>query len=127
MKSLMIIMKWINSCGYDSNEINFLDYMKTKNFVLIKKDDEYCFTEDLISNLKDMKLNPDNYFDEDFQPKIVVGETYFYKERMFCKESKAFLNFIKKVKKYYQKKIKNYKSIRSLEYRRIHGKFPKLQ
>jgi len=106
MKSLMITIKWKSTYGYDETDIIHINHMKTKDFVLIKKDNEYCSTKDLILNYKDMLSNPEEYFNETFQPKIVVGECYFYQDRMFCRETFVLNKFIKKVKTYYEKKTK---------------------
>jgi len=125
MSSLLLTVKWDEIFGYDSNDTNYLNYMKTKDFVIMKKDNEYCTTKILINNYRDMFQNPDNYFVEDLIPKIIIGKIYFYKERMFCLESKAFLNFVKKVKNYYKKKLLHYRSVKNLEHRRLFGKYPR--
>ena len=123
MKSLMITIKWVNNYGYDESDIKHLSYMKTKDFVLIKKDNEFCSTEDLISNHTDMILNYNGYT----EAKLFIGDSYFYNDRMFCKETISFTNFISKVKNYYKNKLKKYKSIKYLEHRRLFGKYPTIK
>ena len=47
-----------------------------------------------------------NYYDDDFFPKLMIGELYFYNQRLFCRKSHAIENFIGKVKRYYSDKIR---------------------
>ena len=82
-----------------------------------------CSTEDLISNHKDMILNYNGYT----KAKLFIGDSYFYNNRMFCKETISFTNFISKVKNYYKNKLKKYKSIKYLEHRRLFGKYPTIK
>lgn len=119
----MITIKWVNNYGYDESDIKHLSYMKTKDFVLIKKDNEFCSTEDLISNHTDMILNYNGYT----EAKLFIGDSYFYNDRMFCNETISFTNFISKVKNYYKNKLKKYKSIKYLEHRRLFGKYPTIK
>ena len=90
MAFLMITIKWNEGYGYDSNDIKFLKYMKSKDFVIIKKDNQFCSTEEVINIYKDMIKNPDNYFDIDFYPKLVVGKTYFFNNRLFYLNDQIF-------------------------------------
>ena len=124
MKSLVITIKWNESFGFDNSDLLYTNYMKTKDFVILEKDNEFCSTQELIEMLKDMQLNPQNYSDVDFQPRIVVNRTYFFKDRMFCTNNKSFEKFISKVKRYYQNKLKFYKNPRMLMNRSLTGKFP---
>ena len=131
MQGFFISQKWSSNFGFDDDEVNSINYMATKNLVLVMKDtrdyyqslggnndyEENCSTEDVLGCYKEM--NSVNNLD------LFVGKYYYYQERMFCQKNISFENFISKVKKYYANKIKNYKSIKSLNYRRLHGKYPR--
>ena len=106
MKSLVLTIKWKKKHGYDSSELKKLNLMKTKDLVILKKDNSFCYTKDVISTYKDMIRNPDNYYDDDFYPKLMIGDLYFYNQRLFCRRSHAIENFIGKVKRYYSEQIK---------------------
>lgn len=53
-----------------------------------------------------MVRNPDNYFDYDFCPKLMIGDLYIFNQRLFCRQSHAIEKFIGRVKRYYSDKIK---------------------
>lgn len=133
MQGLFITQKWSSIFGFDDDDVRSINYMATKNFILAMKDtkeyyqslgidnyQENCKTEDIIKLYNEMNNNKYQY-----DIKIIVGKYYYYKERIFCRKNNSFENFISKVKKYYANKIKHYKSIKSLSYRRIHGKYPR--
>ena len=135
MHGFFISQKWSSNFGFDDDEVSYINYMATKNFVIAMKDtreycqslgidnyQENCTTEDIFNLYHE--INNDRL---PYQVKIFVGKCYYYRERMFCRKNKSFENFISKVKKYYANKINCYKSIKSLNYRRIHGKFPRLK
>ena len=105
MKSLVLAIKWKKKHGYDSSELRRLNLMKTKDLVILK-DNTFCFTKDVISTYKDMIRNPDNYYDDDFFPKLMIGDLYIYNQRLFCRKSYAIEKFIGKVKRYYSDKIR---------------------
>ena len=125
MQGFFISQKWSSNFGFDDDEVNFLNYMTKKNFVLAMRDtkenyEETCTTEELLELFKDMKET--THFKN---VKLFIGKKYYFQDRMFCHENKSLEYFISKVKKYYANKIKHYKSIKSLSYRRLHGKYPR--
>ena len=111
MQVLAISEKWSEKHGYDCEDVIFMNYMKTKNYILAmvetkeeKKEfgntNNLCTSKDIIRLYREMNNNNFN---------IMIGKRYFFQERMFCKRNKSFENFIRKTKKYFSNKIKNKK------------------
>lgn len=131
MQGFFISQKWSSNFGFDDDEVNFINYMATKNLVLLMKDtreyylslggnenyEENCSTKEVLQFYKEM--NKRNNL------KLFVGKFYYFQDRMFCQKNISFENFISKVKKHYANKIKHYKSVKSLNYRRLNGKYPR--
>ena len=128
---------WVPEYGYDDLENNYLNFLKTKLFVICCSagygdtdiNNEY---EDLWSPkdvMNDYLTYKDKYSEspyDDIVPPIhlelVIGKCYCYNERMFMRKNAPFYHFLAKCKKYYSHKLANYKNPQTIMGKMITGR-----
>ena len=116
--SLIITAKWNELCfGYESSEEEYIEYLKTKNFV-------YC-TIDLGNDTLD-ELNEfiefNTSIDENVKLKIAKN-IYTYKNRSFANLNLGIEKLQQNFKKHQKKKMAYCRNPRNLLNREITGKF----
>lgn len=131
--SLAFIMKWDQSIhGVSHNETNLINYFKTKFLVmeLVWGDGENSFDsnmslEENINWLHRYHNDPD--IPNEHLKLVPIKKTYRYKDRDFAVINYGLEKFQRRYKKYYDAKMKYFKSMRNIYHRQVHGKYPKFQ
>ena len=137
MTKIGIICKWSPTVhGYDNEEENYIDYLKTKKFLL------YDLTEfldeeatiDFIRLFKSLiqEISESLYIRDIniFRTLniVIYSDAYIFKERQFVSNINNGLNKFQNLwKKYYKQKMKHYKSIHNIRHRSLTGKFKKFK
>jgi len=133
MCNIGIISNWSPiSHGYDDEEYDFVDYLKTKSF-LIYDLTEYLQEESIMEFIYNFRLiiqevaNTIRLTDiNTFKTTriVIYKNAYIFKERQFVTGINNGLNKFQILwKKYYKQKMKHYKSIHNIHERAIRGKF----
>ena len=137
MAKIGIICKWSPIAhGYDNEEENYINYLRTKKFLL------YDLTEildeedtiDFICLFKSLMLQiSDSLYIRDLNTFrtldiVIYRGAYIFKERQFVSNINNGLNKFQNLwKKYYKQKMKHYKSIHNIRHRSLTGKFKKFK
>jgi hypothetical protein len=122
--------------GYDNEEENYIDYLKTKKFLLYDLteilDQEHtidfiCYFNSLVQEIAEsLYIRDINTFKS--LDIVIYNNAYIFKEREFVSNINNGLNKFQNLwKKYYKQKMKHYKSIHNIRHRTLTGKFNKFK
>ncbi len=137
MTKIGIISKWSPTVhGYDNEEENYINYLKTKKFLLYDLteilDEEHtidfiCYFKSLVQEIAEsLYIRDINTFKS--LDIVIYNNVYIFKEREFVSNINNGLNKFQNLwKKYYKQKMKHYKSIHNIRYRTLTGKFKKFK
>ena len=130
MSILAFIQKWNPSIhGHSIYETKFVDYMKTKWLIIDYIDTEYiskttvdeCLDWLNLYRLDIMRTNADTTINL----AIIKRKFLIFRKRHFAVPNQGLISFQKKWRDYYKKRIKFVRKIKNIQYRQIHGKYPK--
>ena len=133
MSNLAFIMKWDQSIhGSDDNEIHLIDYFKTKYLVLelVWGEGENSFDYDMTlqDNIEWLhKYHDDPSIPNEHLKLVPIKNMYRYHDRDFAVINFGLEKFQLHFKKYYKQKMKYLRSAQNLNYRQVHGKYPKFK
>lgn len=137
MTKIGIICKWSPIVhGYDNEEENYINYLKTKSFLIYDlteilqeesiKEFIYNFTLIVQEIAESFHIRDINTFKS--LNIVIYNNAYIFKEREFVSNINNGLNKFQNLwKKYYKQKMKHYKSIHNIRHRTLTGKFNKFK
>jgi len=129
MASLAFVMKWEPSIhGYNSDEIDYLKYLQTKEFVIERvwcNDHVVDDNMSLIDNINWLNKWRDKCMPTTPELRLCpIKNMYRYKDRDFAVMNHGLETFQKHWKKYWKGKMQFFKSVKNLKYRETHGNYP---